>query len=47
MTATLNGAPVDVVFAGLPPEFVGRMQVDFSEPGLAPGSYSLIVTANR
>ncbi len=46
VTATLNGAPVEVVFAGLTPEFVGLMQVNFKVPGLAPGTYALVVTAN-
>ncbi len=46
VAATLNGAPVEVAFAGLTPEFVGLMQVNFRVPGLAPGSYALLVTAN-
>ena len=46
VTATLNGAPVEVVFAGLTPELVGLMQVNFKVPGLVPGSYALVVTAN-
>ena len=46
MTATLNGVPVEVAFAGLTPEFMGLMKVNFKVRSFAPGSYALVVTAN-
>ena len=46
VTATLNGVAVEVAFAGLTPEFVGLMQVNFKVPSFLPGSYVLVVTAN-
>ena len=38
VTATLNGVAVEVAFAGLTPEFVGLMQVNFKVPSFLPGS---------
>lgn len=45
VAATLNGVPVEIAFAGLTPNLVGLMQVNFKVPALPPGTYSLLVTA--
>ena len=44
-TLTLNGAPVNVLFAGLTPTTVGLYQVDFQVPANAPnGDLPLVLT---
>lgn len=44
VTATINGQPVHVEFAGLTPGFVGLMQVNLRVPALGAGTYPLVVT---
>ena len=44
VTATLNGQPAEIVFAGLTPEFIGLMQVNLKVPSLLPGTYPLVIT---
>jgi len=46
VSATINNQPVEVAFAGLTPGFIGLMQMNLKMPGLAPGSYPLVVTIN-
>jgi adhesin/invasin len=45
VSATLGGTTAKVTFAGLTPGFVGLAQVNVQIPNLAPGNYSLIITA--
>jgi uncharacterized protein (TIGR03437 family) len=45
VTATVNGQPAEVAFAGLTPQFVGLMQVNLRVPALLPGTYPLVITA--
>jgi uncharacterized protein (TIGR03437 family) len=44
VTASLNGVPAEVAFAGLTPGFVGLMQVNAKVPSLPPGTYPLVVS---
>ncbi len=44
VTATVNGQPAEVAFAGLTPAFVGLMQVNLRVPALTPGTYPLVIT---
>ncbi len=44
VTATINGQPVEVAFAGLTPGFVGLMQVNLRVPALGAGTYPLVIT---
>jgi uncharacterized protein (TIGR03437 family) len=44
VTATVNGQPAEVAFAGLTPSFVGLMQVNLRVPTLTPGTYPLVIT---
>lgn len=44
VTATINGTPVDVLFGGMTPSFVGLMQVNFRVPALGAGTYPLVIT---
>jgi uncharacterized protein (TIGR03437 family) len=44
VSATVNGQPVEVAFAGLTPQFIGLMQVNLKTPSLPAGTYPLVVT---
>ena len=46
VTATVNGLPADVKFAGMTPYFIGLTQVNFEVPNLPPGTYPLEVWVN-
>lgn len=45
VTATINGAPAEIAFAGLTPQFIGLTQVNLKLPSLAPGTYPLVISA--
>ena len=46
VTATINGTGVEIVFAGLTPEYVGLTQLNLKVPSLAAGTYPLVVLVN-
>jgi uncharacterized protein (TIGR03437 family) len=45
-TATIGGAPAQVLFSGLAPGFVGLGQANVLVPPLASNDYSLVLTVN-
>jgi uncharacterized protein (TIGR03437 family) len=46
VTATVNGTLAEIVFAGLTPDFIGLTQINLKLPGLAAGTYPLVVSVN-
>ena len=44
MTATINGAPAPVIFAGLTPGAVGLLQVNIQVPALPTGTFAIQIT---
>jgi uncharacterized protein (TIGR03437 family) len=45
VTATINGVPAEVAFAGLTPQFIGLTQVNLKVPSMPAGTYALVVAA--
>jgi uncharacterized protein (TIGR03437 family) len=45
VSATINGTAAEIAFAGLTPQFIGLTQVNLKVPNMAPGTYTLIVSA--
>jgi len=46
VSAAIGNQPVEIVFAGLAPGFVGLAQVNIKIPNLTAGDYPLVVTVN-
>lgn len=46
VTATVNGVPADVAFAGLAPGFAGLTQVNIRVPNLPAGTYPIMVSVD-
>jgi uncharacterized protein (TIGR03437 family) len=45
VSAAIGNQPVELVFTGMTPGFVGLAQMNFKVPALPPGDYPLVVTA--